>query len=429
MRSVFLCIFMVLTLIISSQGYINAHTFSSTINSDSVTITLPDAEKRFQEYCLPLLIKKYEITQAQAQVIQSRLFINPSVNIEYNLFNPGNNKVLETSKATQNIFALQQVLQLAGKRSKNIQLSKSKLQVVEKEFEDLVRNLLLQLRNAYILAHYNQERILIYESNVLEVSNLVKATNSQTKKGNLPLTDEARITSMLINLQEEEFNLKVSQSDVQSVLTILLGIKPGTIIKTTTIPLPLSDITVVDFSTLLNKAIVSRPDLQVLESEQSVAIANSKVQKALATPDLTLGYVFDRRGSAFNNYSGVSVGIDLPIFNRNQGAIKIANAEIEKKNVEKNLLTNEIESQVSQAYYEAKLASQILLSRQGSLTSTFDQLQMAAIENYRKGNISLIQFIDLFEAYNQSRISLIALKQSQWLAYQKLNFVTGASLF
>src|ERR1700744_6208155 len=81
-------------------------------------------------------------------------------------------------------------------------------------------------------------------------------------------------------------------------------------------------------NTLIDSAYHNRTDLQIARSNVRAGELNYKYQKALAVPDLSLSLGYDEAGSFLYNYYGIGASIDLPFFNRNQGNIKSAKAQI-----------------------------------------------------------------------------------------------------
>lgn len=61
----------------------------------SGTLTLKEAEQRFLERNLSLIAERYNIDMAQAQVLQAKLFENPVISLEQNVYNRLNGKYFD----------------------------------------------------------------------------------------------------------------------------------------------------------------------------------------------------------------------------------------------------------------------------------------------------------------------------------------------
>jgi cobalt-zinc-cadmium efflux system outer membrane protein len=62
-------------------------------------------------------------------------------------------------------------------------------------------------------------------------------------------------------------------------------------------------------------------------------------------------------------------------------------------------------------------------------SNNFELLNEGFISNFQKRNISMIEFTDFVEAYNNSIQQLNKLKEKRIQAYEELNYVIGEELF
>src|SRR5436853_7738631 len=74
---------------------------SSLVNAQDTTyMTIQAAEKRFLERNTRLLAERYNIDISRAQVIQARLYNNPSISFTGNIYNPEQQKFFDISNKT-----------------------------------------------------------------------------------------------------------------------------------------------------------------------------------------------------------------------------------------------------------------------------------------------------------------------------------------
>ena len=76
------------------------------------TLTLKEAEQRFLERNLSLIAERYNIDMAQAQVLQARLFENPVISLEQNVYNRLNGKYFDFGKEGETVVEVEQVIQI-----------------------------------------------------------------------------------------------------------------------------------------------------------------------------------------------------------------------------------------------------------------------------------------------------------------------------
>src|SRR5690606_38211199 len=82
--------------------------------------------------------------------------------------------------------------------------------------------------------------------------------------------------------------------------------------------------------------------LQPLRTNITQAEQQLRLQKANRTPDLTVAVGYDRGGSIMGDFIGVCLSKDLPLFDRNQGQIKSAQLEMERRRLDLEYTRHEV---------------------------------------------------------------------------------------
>ena len=72
--------------------------FFAQAQKDTVNLTLKSAELLLFERNLTLIAEKYNIDIAEAQIQQAKLFENPTILLEQNIYNRLNNKYFDVGK-------------------------------------------------------------------------------------------------------------------------------------------------------------------------------------------------------------------------------------------------------------------------------------------------------------------------------------------
>jgi outer membrane protein, heavy metal efflux system len=397
-------------------------------NADTIKVTLPEAEQQFAQKNFLLLAQKYNVEGAKAAIIQANLLPNPTLTIQqglvpYNSVSNGENVV----PFEERVFQIEQVIQLAGKRNKQVALAKIGLEISEYQFAEIIRELLFQLRSSFYQIHFLEKTLLMYDQEIQNISRLVSAYQEQVQKGNLPQKELIRLQSFLITLQTEESDIKNQITDNETTLRILLAENSTQFIEpklneSQIIKLNLSGL---NLENLLSSATENRPDLKTQEASTRLATANLKLQKALAKPDVTIGYSYDRAGSYVNNYHALTVSVSLPFFNKNQGNIKAAENQIEANKQYLAQTSNQLENEVLQAYTKAKESENLFRKIDPNYQASFEKLVSGVLENYQKRNLTLIEFTDFLESYKNTVSQLNTLQSNRMQAFENLNFVVG----
>jgi len=415
MRSIFsLCIL----LIFSAPSYAQA------------SLTLEQCEAKFLKNNLALLSAQYNIDAAKALTIQARLWDNPIVSGELNAINPNNNKSFDIGKNGQKAIAIQQLIYMGGKKQKQIEIAKLNQQLASLEFQDLLRNLKFQLRQTFYNIYFNQERIATAGYQINNLDSLVSSYASQSKKGNVPIKDFVRLQALLVDLNNQKMELLKNNTEQLSNMSILLGDSsefvpnvPKTYLNKYIQPLPLQ------VFELEQIAAQERPDYEITAQQLQSNQLNLGLQKAMRVPDLNLGTAWDQHGGAFNNQVNLTLGIALPLWNRNQGNIKNAEALTSQSKIDRQAAQFSLNAEVQMAYknWLDVQHNYALLSNVNS--DNYDAVYVGIVGNFRKGNINILDFTDFIESYNQLKLHLNELKQNVVMTSETINTVVNKDVF
>lgn len=121
--------------------------------------------------------------------------------------------------------------------------------------------------------------------------------------------------------------------------------------------------------------------------------------------------------------------MDLPFFNRNQGNIKAAKSSISYYKTAETAKQASINNEVDAALQKVVVAEKAYKSVENHFTDQFELLSKGFYENFQKRNITLLEFIDFIETYNESIKEFNRLQADRIKVYEELNFVVGEELF
>lgn len=394
------------------------------------TITLQDCESQFLKNNLFLLASHYNIDAAKAMTIQSRIWDNPIITAELNAYNPERNKYFDIGKEGQKAFGIEQLIYLGGKKRNEVKLAQTNEQLAELQFNDLLRTLKLQLRQSFYTVYYNTKSLEITDKQLVHIEDLINSYSIQAQKGNIPLRDVVRLQSLYLNFKNERMEVVNSSIEEQANLKLLLN-------STETI---IPDVSKDDFNKYLkiipfdlksfeDEAIANRPDYLAKQKEIEANELNVKWQKSLSVPDITLGANYDQRSGAFNKEANMSIGIPLPLWNKNKGNIKNAQVVLAQSKVEKQNFELQLETEITSAWNKWDESRKNYTVIKPTVNSDFEAVYNGILTNFQKRNISLLEFTDFMESYNQANIQLNELKKKLALSGEELNTTINKDLF
>lgn len=412
-------------------------TFSFALKAqETLKLSRQEAETMFLQNNLLLISEKLNIESQQAEVIQAKLWPNPEFSIsEINLWK---NATVEPSppffgnvgRNQQIAFELNQLVQTAGKRKKLIALEQVDVSKAEQYFEDLLRNLKLELRNLLTDLQYVQQSIKVHQNLIDNISILTNAYQNQLDKGNISKAEYTRLKAQELEINKEILELTRQSNEIQKELKLLLRVNSAVTIEIT------DDGFVKDtkpYQTIfidqtIESAKQNRPDYKLALLEEDYSNKLLAYEKAQRIPDLKFGVNYDRNGSTMLNFVGVGVAMDLPFFNRNQGKIKQAQISIQNAKIRKDQIILTIENEIALSYKSLQQAIDFLNKIEVGFESDLDLLLENYTKNFTSRNVSMLEYFDFMDSYlNNKTIILEAQKEVNQKA-EELNYSLGKDL-
>ncbi|MCV2487608.1 TolC family protein [Flavobacterium sp. SH_e] len=394
------------------------------------TVTLQDCETQFLKKNLFLLASQYNIDASKALTIQARIWDNPTISAELNAYNPERDKFFDIGKEGQKVFAIEQLIYLGGKKRNEVKLAQANEKLAELQFNDLLRTLKFQLRKSFFTVYYNSKNLENTDKQLAHIENLINSYSIQAQKGNIPLKDVVRLQSLYLNFKnerlevindniEEQANLKLLMNETENVIPQVSKDDSDKYLK------------VIDFDLkgFEEQAIANRPDYLAKQKEIDANELNVRWQKSLSVPDITFGANYDQRSGAFNREANVSVGIPLPLWNKNKGNIKYAQTILEQSKIEKQNFELQLQTEITSAWTKWDESRQNYSVIKPTVNSDFEAVYNGMLTNFQKRNVSLLEFTDFMESYNQAIIQLNELKKKVVIAGEELNSTINKDLF
>ncbi len=400
--------------------------------TDTFRITLSEAEQRFFQNNLAVLAQQYNVTVAQAQAVQARLTDNPNVYVEQDLLRRKLTRpeVPVGTVGTEAIVTVQQLFSLAGRRKAAGAVAQQSAVVEQYNLQDLLRNLRYQLRTTFYDLYFKQRTLSAYATEISSLTRTVDLYQTQFEKGNIALKEVIRLRAFLFTLQTERQNLLNDVASDQTDLHVLLRDATGAQYVPVADLARTRDLTLKNYSEqqLVDTALVRRTDLNARRATLEQQNRNLTLQQKLATPDLAVGYTYDRAGSYINNYQALTLSMPIPLFNRNQGNIQAARAQIAGSKILVDQQQLIVQSEVHQAYQLA-VRNDELFQNTDRDTAPFARLMVGIEQSYAKRILSVVEYLDFFESYKNNLVQLNALRANRVRAFEQLNFAVGKPVF
>ena len=404
--------------------------FFVSISFAQQALTIEQCEELFLKNNLMLLAEQYNIDAAKANIIQAKIWDLPYISGEFNLLNPQYNRVLDAGKQGEKTIAIQQLIYLGGKKKHEVDFAKSNLAIAELQYEQLLRSLKLQLSQSFYELYFSQKKVKSISFQIQNLDTLINEYNVQSIKGNISLKDVVRLQSLSLSFKNQLIDIQKNNIEQLEKLKLLISTQDDidVIINEETILQKLSNSLSVSKNELQDKTL--EKNTEYLTSLKMIENADLMLrwQKSLAVNDLTLGANYDQRGGAFNNQVNITFGIPLPLWNKNKGNIQIAKAQVNQSLLMKDQKIQEVKSKVSSTYnlfiYQQNQYKSII-----SNFKNFEIVYNGTFKNFQRRNISLLEFTDFMESYNESVLFLNEMTKQLIISGETLNYLTNQKIF
>lgn len=395
--------------------------------AEDCPVTLQDADSLFAAHNLEALAARYRIDQADADVMQAQLWSNPVVSIDENVYNRLSKRFFDFGSKSEQVFSVDQLIYVAGQHANAVRLAQATGETARYEFADLLRRMRGELNKTFVELYFVQKNLDLFKNEIVSLKQMLNMLTAQEEKGNISKMETARIQALLLSLTQEQNQYLTHAAELQGKLRIYLAL-----------PQTAQPVAVFDESCLdqlathspemgkLEDFLASRSDVQQARSTINEDTLQIRMAKSKAWPEVHLRGSYDRNGGYFPNYFSVGVSVSVPIFNRNQGAVKRARAQML---ADKYLY----DSRLQNARNELSLAEERLqrnMSLIASISSDYNKVNMEDLfkgvnENYRRRNISLLEFVDFYNTYKNAKLQIASVRQDAFLSIEDLNTAAG----
>lgn len=395
---------------------------------DTLRVSLRQADSLFLVRNYQLLANSMHIKAQRALEIQAQLYPNPIVTADINVYDPENKKAFHTGTTGQKFFQIEQLIVLGGKRKAAIDLAKTETQLAEYEFQDLVRELKYRLHAGLYSIGQQKQLLERYNVQLALLDSLLSSTQTQVAKGNIPVKDLVRLKGAYLKLNNDRAELLKEYYATQSVLNMILQ-------SNATIDFTFEDSDIQRYirpeklATLQELALQHRPDWLWGKTNQELAEKYWLLQKKTAIPDMTVFANYDQRSGAFTNQISAGISIPLPLWNKNQGNIKAAKYRIEQTSYQLEGIRNQIQTELANSYYFYQQTINEYQKVQELYDPSFEVTLQGMTTNFKKRNISIVEFVDFFEAYNEMLSELVRIKIQLVTSGEELNRLIGKDIY
>lgn len=320
-------------------------------------------------------------------------------------------------------LSLSQEIELGGQRRQRIAVAREELSSAE---ETLLRDRQLMVHaveTAFAEAVRARELLAVAETDAALAREILDFSRRRLERG---ATTQIEVNLALASAGRAERSIQQARASYASArgrLAEAAGVSPalppeplGELLLPEAEPLRLED--------LLELAVESRGDLRAAERQELAAEASIRLALAERRPNLLVGAFFQRE-EASDDIVGATVGISLPLFDRNQGQIAESRAARERLGHQKEALRLGIEREVATAWSRLQAARAAAEHLRDQVLGTLDESVELLQRSFLAGRIGATEVVTLRREFVASRRETVEALAEAWLARVELDLAVG----
>lgn len=306
-----------------------------------------------------------------------------------------------------------QEIETAGRRRLRTQAADAGVEAVRASLANERRRLRLEVRRVYFQAALAKADREVARAALGEIDKVISLNRARVEKGETSGAEVRRLQVERLRFVDDVFTAELGYRNARSALLALLNVRDlgqsFDVVEPLAAPpeqrerfrvAPVGDVPAPDPMPQQAQALANRPDLLAAHREVQRAETETRLQRALRTPNATIGGGYRRDFGA--NAIAVGVTIPLPILNRNQGGVARADAE-------RRLAANRaVAAELTVLLEVQQAANAVAINRarveyiEREYRNNARQARDIVLASYRLGAANLIDFLDAQRAFRDT---------------------------
>ena len=352
---------------------------------------------------------------------RARLLPNPEIAGEVE--NIGGSGEFAGTNSAECTLQLSQLIELGGKRAARIRVAANGRELAVWDYEQRRLEVLTLTAQAFIDVLTAQRRVELVRQTVKLAEDFLPESRKRVEAGKASPAETTRgeiaVSSARIELEQAERELAASRE----LLVSLWGERT-----------PRFSSVAGDFdhtepaapsASLLAGSLNANPQLSRYATEIEQRQARIELERAQAAPDITLSAGYRRFAATDDNAAVIGFSIPLPLFNRNQGNIREARAQLDKTRQLQAATTTRLDAELGQAYQTLLASQQEIATLQGKILPFAQEAYDTINKGYGAGRFSFLELLEARRTLTSSRIQLLNAKRTYHRAVAEIEGLTG----
>jgi outer membrane protein, heavy metal efflux system len=400
--------------------------FPPTVLAQEAQLSLASALDRARTENPQVIMAGARVSEAEGMREQASLLPNPTLYASSENTPLGGSQPFTFGNDTDDYVYLIQKIELGGKRSRRVAFASENVSQMSIQSEVAMRQLLARVATAYWMAAGSAALDQLYKREVNTLDDIVDYNRARVQKG-------ATAEADLIRIQLESDRLKAqarlaAEQSRRSIIALYreMGATsfPDSVVFADRLD-DLAEIQPPELQTVLR----DRPEMRAARESVKQAEANFDLQRANAVPDpqLMAGYKRFSGSKPFTGQNTLFFGfqVPLPIFDRNQGQIAAAQAQVLGA---KDAVTDQeiaIRAEVASALSDYRSRREALLKVLPRMAHQAAESDQIAVGAYRLGGADILRFLDATRMDIETQVLFVQTLIDYHASVVNVELVTG----
>jgi cobalt-zinc-cadmium efflux system outer membrane protein len=399
-------------------------------------LSLEDALRLARDRNPGLAAARDSLAIAQADRLTALARPNPALTLEsgnYPLFSPARPSFSDNQELT---IRVDQEVETAGRRRLRRDAADSGVAAATARLRDDERRLDLEVRRAYFGVVLARADAQVAQVALEEIDQVIALNRARLEQGEISGGEVRRVQVERLRFVDDLFSAQLGLRNARTVLLSLfnapdLGIDfdvtdalaPAAGLVTPQVTAP----PVFDLPSLRAQALAQRPDLLAARQDVERASTETRLQRALRTPNLTLGGGYRRDFGS--NAVVVGITFPLPLSDRNRGGIARASAERHQAEHVAAATATTVLLEVQQAVNATEVSRARVQYIEREYLAPARESRDIVLAAYRLGTADLIDYLDAQRAFRDTlRTYNRALYDQRLSLFQLASATAGSAL-
>lgn len=357
---------------------------------------------------LRLVAERFNISIAEARIVQARLRANPILSVGGNyldILGSGFNPATNAAGPTEANARVDYVVERGKKRQERVAVAEAAKAVAELELLNSTRTLVLDVQREFTEVLLAKENLALARASLEAFNRIVGVNRTRVESGDLARVELVRSEVAALQFRNQVRQAELRLRTAKNRLQALLGravFAPDFDISGEMRREPLFS----DRQEILKTALSVRPDLDALRRDQARSVAELRLQLAQGKVDYSVGAGFNRQfgvgGLTSGNSAGVFLSVPLPVFNRNEGEIERARREQSQIEARIRSLQQEIAAEAENAYEQLSTAKTLLETIETEMLDQSKRVREVIEFSYRRGEATFVELLDAQRTFNET---------------------------